>query len=178
MAAGLAHLHHHGVIHRDLKPSNVLWVRDAANRPTMKLADFGISKDLDLDRARDEYTLTASGAGTAGYMAREFVVLRWTQQRQKKRLRRGDFQRGDVFALGCCLFFLLTGGRHPFGDYPCEYEMRIMQGARPELGHIPAMPRKRHVLAKALVEAMVQHDAAARPSAKTVLNHAFFSFPG
>ena len=145
----------------------------------IKLADFGISKDLDLDRARDEYTLTGSHAGTAGYMAREFVVLRWdAAKRAKRRLKRTDFQRGDVFALGCCLYHVLSGGRHPFGDYPCEYEMRIMQGAPPALGAVPPMGRRREVLARALVEAMVQHDAGARPSARTVLNHAFFSFPG
>ena len=51
-------------------------------------------------------------------------------KRAKRRLKRTDFQRGDVFALGCCLYHVLSGGRHPFGDYPCEYEMRIMQGAQ------------------------------------------------
>ena len=53
--------------------------------------------------------------------------------------------------------------------------MNIMQGAAPSLDSLPPLPGKREILARALVEAMVDHDASARPSAKVVLGHAFFS---
>ena len=102
-----------------------------------KISDFGLARVV----GTAGFTRASSArGGTAGYMAREFVVLRWdAARRAKRRLRRTDFQRGDVFALGCCLYHVLSGGRHPFGDYPCEYEMRIMQGAEPELGAVPKL---------------------------------------
>ena len=44
MASGLAHLHAEGIVHGDIKPENILI---SLNDPVqMKLADFGISKDV------------------------------------------------------------------------------------------------------------------------------------
>jgi serine/threonine-protein kinase/endoribonuclease IRE1 len=180
MARGLAHLHENGIIHRDIKPSNILWVA-ADGAPVIKLADFGISKSLDLRSGRDAYTVTSSHAGTMGYMAREFVQLKWdAQSRRTTRLTENQYRAGDVFALGCCVYHVLTGGRHPFGDYPYMLEMAIMQGAPPSLDAIPKMAGPhREVLARALIEAMLDHDARNRPAARTVQNHAFFfQLPG
>ena len=42
MLAGLAYLHHKGVIHRDIKGSNIL----INNRGELKLADFGLARDF------------------------------------------------------------------------------------------------------------------------------------
>ncbi len=43
MADGLAAVHARGIVHRDLKPGNVLVTTDDARKPTVKIADFGIS---------------------------------------------------------------------------------------------------------------------------------------
>lgn len=43
LASGIDYLHHNGIIHRDLKPENVL----VGDGPTLKIADFGLSKLLD-----------------------------------------------------------------------------------------------------------------------------------
>jgi len=110
-----------------------------------------------------------------GYMASEFVQLKWdAHSRRTTRLTENQYRAGDVFALGCCVYHVLTGGRHPFGDYPYMLEMAIMQGAPPNLDAIPPMAGRREVLARALIEATCDHDATARPSARTVMNHAFF----
>ena len=57
LAAGLAHLHRHGLVHRDLKPSNLIYVNGRA-----KLADLGLVGRIDENR---------SFVGTLGYIPPE-----------------------------------------------------------------------------------------------------------
>ncbi|GJE84848.1 serine/threonine-protein kinase [Phanerochaete sordida] len=51
MLAGLAYLHHKGVVHRDIKGSNIL----VNNRGELKLADFGLARFYQ-KRRRSDYT--------------------------------------------------------------------------------------------------------------------------
>jgi len=51
MLAGLAYLHHKGVVHRDIKGSNIL----INNRGELKLADFGLARFYQ-KRRRTDYT--------------------------------------------------------------------------------------------------------------------------
>jgi streptogramin lyase/predicted Ser/Thr protein kinase len=81
--------HARGLVHRDIKPANVLLDGDHAY-----LTDFGLTK-----RLTGETTMTGSGrwVGTLGYIAPEQI--------------RGAAvdARADVYALGCLLFYILTG---------------------------------------------------------------------
>ena len=76
-------------MHRDIKPANVLLDRDHAY-----LTDFGLTK-----RLTGETTMTGSGrwVGTLGYIAPEQIR------------GEGVDARADVYALGCLLFYVLTG---------------------------------------------------------------------
>jgi eukaryotic-like serine/threonine-protein kinase len=90
----LHYAHERGVIHRDLKPSNLMITEDRK----VKLADFGIAKDLDAE------SLTGTGRtlGTAAYMAPE--QIRGTPAVSHKT---------DLYALGVVLYQMLVG-RTPF----------------------------------------------------------------
>ncbi len=91
ICSALEHAHEHGIIHRDLKPSNLLLTKEG----TLKLADFGIARD------NDATALTAAGrtVGTFAYMAPEQI-----------RGEPGITHKTDLYALGCVLYELLTGG--------------------------------------------------------------------
>ncbi len=94
-ALGAAHAR--GIIHRDVKPQNIQ-VSAVAGGDVVRLLDFGLAKDLGSGHA-----LTQEGmvVGTMQYMAPE----------QAKGLAVDS--RADVYAVGACMYYALTG-RRPF----------------------------------------------------------------
>ncbi|WP_146156099.1 protein kinase domain-containing protein [Enhygromyxa salina] len=100
IARGLAAAHRAGIVHRDMKPGNVFLIARAGTADFVKVLDFGIAK---ID---DGVKLTQAGMvfGTASYMAPEQAAGSVVDG------------RGDLYALGCMVFEMLTG-RVPFpGD--------------------------------------------------------------
>jgi serine/threonine-protein kinase len=101
-ALGLQHAHERGIVHRDIKPHNLLVV--AANDstlPMVKVLDMGLAR---LALPEDELSaLSHSDAviGTPDYMAPE-------QAKHPK-----VDHRADIYALGCTMYYALTG-RVPF----------------------------------------------------------------
>jgi len=113
LCEALQHAHDLGVIHRDLKPSNLMIAKDGS----IKLADFGIAKDLD---QTTQLTGAFCAVGTAAYMAPE--------QCRAQNIS----PRTDLYSLGVVMFELLTGSR-PFTG---ESSMEIFQK------HINEKPQK------------------------------------
>ncbi len=117
IADAVDHAHRHGVVHRDLKPSNVL-VEPSGQ---VKVLDFGIARDF-----QQTTTLTLSGqlVGTLPYMSPE-------QLADEEEVD----ARADVYALGVCLYQVLTGRLpHQLEGRSLGEALRIIErGALPRL---------------------------------------------
>jgi serine/threonine-protein kinase len=90
-AHALAYAHARGLIHRDVKPDNVMITKNAQ----VKLADLGMVKEQDENMA---LTQTGHAVGTPWYMPLE----------QARNAKDAD-GRCDIYALGCMLYYMLTG---------------------------------------------------------------------
>ncbi len=100
-AQGLSHAHGKQLIHRDIKPANLFRTQAGV----IKVLDLGLAllkSDNDehgLSRQYNERTM-----GTADYLAPEQAIDSHNVD-----------HRVDIYALGCTLFYLLTG-RPPFDE--------------------------------------------------------------
>jgi eukaryotic-like serine/threonine-protein kinase len=104
------------IIHRDIKPPNVLVGYDASGLRA-RISDFGLAKRV------NPLTLLASARGTRRFKAPE--VFKNSQS---------DSCAGDIWALGCTLYLLLSD-RLPYAgvtDYELETgDFALQQLARP-----------------------------------------------
>ncbi len=131
LAEGLADAHAAGVIHRDVKPSNVL----IDTTGTAKLADFGISRALDMTRV----TKASGLLGTPAYLAPEGPID----------------ARSDLYSLGVVAFELLTG-RPPF-DGSTYHEVLVAHLRNPP--DVTKLPPE----ARPVVSSLLAKDPNARP---------------
>jgi serine/threonine-protein kinase len=90
VAEGLSAAHREGIIHRDVKPDNIMLTRQGVP----KVSDFGLAKRV---LNRDGKPVADGLCGTPNYMAPELF------QGQPAT------PASDVFALGICLYLMLSG---------------------------------------------------------------------
>jgi tetratricopeptide (TPR) repeat protein len=139
ICSALQFAHSKNVIHRDLKPSNIMVTDDGR----IKVMDFGIAR-----QAKDVLagsTSTQTVAGTPLYMAPEQLA--------------GVVRReSDIYALGACLYEMLTGA-HPF-DGPTMTSPKLAK-AYPKPSRVAAnLP----AAIDALIDAALDPDPDARIS--------------
>ena len=65
------------------------------------------------------------------------------------------------------IYYILSGGHHPFGDIPFECEYNIHKGSY-TLDHVE------DVVAKDLIEWMISKEPENRPTVEECLSHPFF----
>jgi len=96
IAAGLSHAHDKGLIHRDLKPSNIMVTPNGHG----KVLDLGLALVVDEELPQDKMIVGGQGyvVGTMDYIAPEQV----DDPTQVD-------ARADLYALGCSIYYAMTG---------------------------------------------------------------------
>lgn len=87
----------------------------------------------------------------------------------KRRLTRSI----DIFSMGCVFYYILSKGKHPFGD-KYSRESNIIRGIF-SLDEMKCL-HDRSLIAEAtdLISQMIDHDPLKRPTAMKVLRHPLF----
>jgi serine/threonine protein kinase len=160
LTSALAAAHALGVVHRDLKPQNVfLATPRAAGAPAdVMLLDFGMAKltATDGDAAQTGSGITESGAilGTPHYMAPEQVY----GEKQVDPL-------ADVWAIGVIAYECLSGRRPVEGkSFGQIFRNMTLRSIEPLGSLVAGLPRE----VTSLVDRMLSHDRAGRPTAAEV----------
>lgn len=147
IAAGLSHIHSHGIVHNDIKPSNIFFVEHSRFGAMCKIGDFGMAGDIGTAEDGQE--------GDTMYMPPELLssVVK---------------QPGiDIFSFGLTLYELASSVMWELpADGPLWHRLRSGK-------HDPDLPTTREPEMVQLVRSMIDPEPRNRPSAEHVLN----SFP-
>lgn len=143
LANGIDHAHRNGVLHRDIKPHNILISegRGADNRLTVKLADFGVARDLGSPA-------TTNAFATLDYAAPECLLTRTT----------GSVE-SDIYSFTVVAYVMLSGGQLPYprSESLSDTLLAHVSGA-------PPMPLSVHRDTPQAVEDALAKGMAAKPS--------------
>ncbi len=143
-AKGLEAAHKKGIVHRDIKPANLLLDTEG----TVKILDMGLARLNGDGDAPAQADLTSTGTimGTVDYMAPEQALDTKTAD-----------ARADIYALGCSLYYLLTGKSVYDGDTLMKRLLAHREQPIPFLRSVRAeVPEQVEVLFRKMVAKKVQ----------------------
>lgn len=160
---GLDYCHSNGVVHRDLKPENLL----LDSNFDLKIADFGFAAPT---WGKDDQGNLTTKLGTPNYMAPEIHLKQPYQGRSV-----------DLFAAAIILFIMVSA-HPPFTTAEAHDPFyRCIAASRADIfwkTHLKGKPENFFSEEfKDLVQAMLQLDAAHRPSITEVLAHKWMQGP-
>lgn len=154
----VAQCHAHHIAFRDVKPENFMYLRKDDPTSPLKLSDFGMSK---FQKPSDAPYKTK--CGTVAFVAPEV-------------LQRSAGLAADLWSCGVLLYQLLTG-KLPFVDNEGATRMasEVFSAILSSDPNFTGSPWDDMPEARELVEALLQKDPSARPSAKDALQSAWLS---
>ncbi|XP_058791502.1 serine/threonine-protein kinase/endoribonuclease IRE1 isoform X2 [Phymastichus coffea] len=157
--SGLAHLHSLDIVHRDIKPHNVLLSTPGPRGEVRAMiSDFGLCKKLQLGRM--SFSRRSGVTGTDGWIAPEMLNGERTTCAV------------DVFSMGCVFYYVLSNGKHPFGD-PLRRQANIL-GGEIDLSSLQNISENDKQVALVLIKAMIASDPIDRPPAQAIHDHPMF----
>lgn len=158
---GITYLHQNGVLHCDIKPGNLL-----LSGRLIKVCDFGLSKQTSNDNLCHT---TSQVYGTPRYMAPEL----WRDNRYSA--------ASDLWALACTVVELASG-RLPFEDtlprdthfYAIVFFLDDVRSRERTDAVQAIIPRHLSSTLQSILRSMLEVVPQKRPSAATLLSHAYF----
>eukprot|EP00762_Andalucia_godoyi_P006297 ANDGO_05928.mRNA.1 Mitogen-activated protein kinase kinase kinase 2 len=151
MLQGLSYLHSHKILHRDIKGANILVNTDG----TIKLADFGASKQLAEMKTMTGADGFASMKGTPYWMAPEVI----------KQISHG--RSADVWSVGCTVIEMATG-KPPWSEFTSIVAAMFHIA---DTNDMPAMPPTFSELGVDFLRSCFIRDPKMRPNADECLQH-------
>ena len=152
LCRALHYVHDLGMIHRDLKPTNVLVTTEGEP----KLSDFGVVKGESHSTHQTQLTMAGRLVGTVAFMAPELITSD------------GVDRRADLYALGACLYMMLTFQRPIEATSVAGYLARhLTEVPRPASDHNPAVPQRMEQICQRL---LLKDKTYRYPTAQAVLH--------
>ncbi|XP_039264541.2 uncharacterized protein LOC120340365 [Styela clava] len=151
--AGMEYVHSKNVVHKDLKPDNVFLSLD---HKVIKIGDFGLSEVL---KSRTQTISTRKGLGTDGYRPPESFVSGFPTS-----------QKTDIYSLAVIVYFLLSDGKHPFGNEKDLWNYNMKYNKSMDLIELLGPNTEE---AKDLITWMLQFVPRNRPTIDQVLGHQY-----
>lgn len=144
VAAGLFHIHSHGIVHSDIKPLNIFFAPHSRLGALCKIGDFGMAGDIG--------TIEDGQEGDTAYLPQELLSSP------------AKHPSGDIFSLGLTLYEVASSGAWELPTEGSRWHI-IRNGS-----HVPELPLTRSKLLVDLIQKMITPDKDKRPTADEILN--------
>jgi serine/threonine protein kinase len=131
--------HRKGFTHRDLKPANVMVAKRDGGKTIVKLLDFGLAKQQSQSRTLGPDDPTGPSMSA---LSKDGQIPGTLQYMSPEQFNRKDVDaRSDIFAFGCVLYEMLSGGKAFSGSTGVSVIAAILERQPEPLKTTPPLDR-------------------------------------